>query len=177
MEDGEGRYINLRRIDQRCRFLSLTQLRSSFFITLDNCSGPLFSRKVWADSAWPISISIASDKLDWLKRTRSSKLSAVLRSRWAASFIGINSDFSSLDKKMALSHKVLAAYNQVIRYLSSREKTQSEAICQVGQGRSATHIRIERLDLKSRIVQNGCHFLEVDRSDVLLQLFPDDNQR
>jgi hypothetical protein len=44
-----------------------------------------------------------------LKRTRSSKFAAALRSRWAASFIGINSDFCSRDRKMALSHRVLAA--------------------------------------------------------------------
>lgn len=80
------------------------------YCTLVNCSGPLFCRKVCADSAWPISISMASGRLDWLKRMRVSKLAAALRRRWAAAFIGSNRELCRAVKKMELSQRVLADY-------------------------------------------------------------------
>ena len=92
-------------------FQTLEFTNQVMIIALVNSLGPLFCRKVWAFSVWPMSISMASERLDWLKRTRSSKSLAVDRSRWAAAFIGANRRFCSAPKNAEFSRSILAAFN------------------------------------------------------------------
>lgn len=81
----------------------------SLDFTLVNCSGPLSCRKIWAASAWPMSISMATARLDWLKRTRSSKLAAALRNLVAEALIGTKWASCSRANSAPLSRKMLAA--------------------------------------------------------------------